>query len=84
MATKLFSNWRKQLLFLIHNDYRHQPLSANPNKMVKYNQTISLQKPTNCLSVFDHCMGLTLKGLKVIPVALYVYLSPLSACAILV
>ena len=30
--------------------------------MVKHNQTIRLQKPTNCLSVFDHYVGLALKG----------------------
>ena len=32
--------------------------------MVKHTQTIRWQKPTNCLSVFDHFMGLALKGLK--------------------
>ena len=31
--------------------------------MVKYNQTIRRQKPTNCLSLFDHFMGLALKEL---------------------
>ena len=34
--------------------------------MVKHTQTIRRQKPTNCLSVFDHFVGLTLKGLMVI------------------
>ena len=33
--------------------------------MVKHTQTIRRQKPTNCLSVFDHFVGLALKGLKV-------------------
>ena len=32
--------------------------------MVKHTQTICWQKPTNCLSVFDHFVGLMLKGLK--------------------
>ena len=32
--------------------------------MVKRTQTIRLQQPTNCLSVFDHFVELTLKGLK--------------------
>ena len=32
--------------------------------MVKHTQTIRQQKPTNCLSVFDHFVGLALKGLK--------------------
>ena len=31
--------------------------------MVKHIQTIRRQKPTNCLSVFDHFVGLALKGL---------------------
>ena len=32
--------------------------------MVKHTQIIRRQKPTNCLSVFDHFVGLALKGLK--------------------
>ena len=32
--------------------------------MVKHTQTIPRQKPTNCLSVFDHFVGLALKELK--------------------
>ena len=32
--------------------------------MVKIAQTICLQKPTNCLSVFDHFVGLALKKLR--------------------
>ena len=32
--------------------------------MVKQAQTIRQQRPTNCLSVFDHFVGLALKGLK--------------------
>ena len=31
--------------------------------MVKHTQVIRRQKPTNCLSVFDHFVGLVLKGL---------------------
>ena len=31
--------------------------------MVKQTQTIRRQKPTNCLSLFDHYVRLTLKGL---------------------
>ena len=33
--------------------------------MVKHTQTIRPQQPTNCLSVFDHFMGLALEGLKI-------------------
>ena len=32
--------------------------------MVKESQTIRRLLPTNCLSVFDHFMGLALKGLR--------------------
>ena len=32
--------------------------------MVKHTQTIRRLLPTNCLSVFDHFVGLALKGLK--------------------
>ena len=31
--------------------------------MVKHTETIRRQKPTNCLSVFEHFVGLALKGL---------------------
>ena len=32
------------------------------HKMVKYTQTIRQQQPTNCLSIFEHFVGLALKG----------------------
>ena len=32
--------------------------------MVKHTQVICRLMPTNCLSVFDHFVGLALKGLK--------------------
>ena len=35
--------------------------------MVKQTQTIRQQKPTNCLSVFDHFVVLALKGLNLPP-----------------
>ena len=38
------------------------PLSANPTKWSN-RHTICRQKQTNCLSVFDHFVGLTFKGL---------------------
>ena len=34
------------------------------HKMVKHTQTIYLLLPTNCVSMSDHFMGLTCKGLK--------------------
>ena len=39
-------------------------LSANPTKWSNTPQTIRRQQPTNCLSVFDHVVGLALKGLN--------------------
>ena len=39
------------------------PFKHQPHKMVKHTQTIRRLLPTNCLSVFDHCVGLALKGL---------------------
>ena len=38
------------------------PLSAGPTKWSN-TQTIRRQKPTSCLIVFDHFVGLVLKGL---------------------
>ena len=32
--------------------------------MAKHTQTICRQQPTNCLTVFDHFVGLAFKGLK--------------------
>ena len=39
-------------------------LNRKLHKMVKHTQTIRRQKPTNCLSVFDHFVGLTFKRLS--------------------
>ena len=44
--------------------YTINPLSLNVTKMVKHTRTIHLLLPTNCLSVFDHFVGLALKGLR--------------------
>ena len=40
------------------------PLSQ-PYKMVKHTQTIRRMLPTNCLSVFEHFLGLSLKRLRI-------------------
>ena len=48
------------LNMLLMNDY---PFKRQPYKMVKHTQTIRRLVLTNCLSVFDHFVGLTLKGL---------------------
>ena len=38
-------------------------IKRQPHKMVKHAQKIRRLLPTNCLSVFDHFVGLALKGL---------------------
>ena len=38
------------------------PLSANPTEWSNTLKTIRRLLPTNCLSVFDHFVGLALKG----------------------
>ena len=39
------------------------PLSANPTKLSKKLKQFVTKLPTNCLSMFDHFVGLALKGL---------------------
>ena len=41
------------------------PLNANPTKWSMTVKRFVCKLPTNCLSVFDHFLGLALKGLKV-------------------
>ena len=38
-----------------------QPFKRQPSKTVKHTQTIRRQNANECLSVFDHFVGLTLK-----------------------
>ena len=40
------------------------PFKYQPQKMVKHSETIRRQMRTNSWSVFDHFVGLTLKGLS--------------------
>ena len=42
----------------IYLTFKHQP-----HKIVKHTHTIRRQEPTNCLSVFDHFVGLALEVL---------------------
>ena len=46
-----------------------------PQKMVKHTQTICWLLRTNCLSVFDHFVGMTVKGLKsdIVEINTYIY-----------
>ena len=50
--------------------------------MIKHTQTIPRQQPANCLSVFDHFVGLTLKGLinEITVLNLYPLTSTLEHC----
>ena len=51
--------------FVAEVTFQHQP-----HRVVKYAQTICRMLPTNCLSVFDHFMGLALKGFKLFPLSI--------------
>ena len=44
----------------------HEPLKHQPHKMVRHTQTIRRLLVANCLSFFDHLVGLTLKRLIII------------------
>ena len=44
--------------------YNVNPLIANPTKWSNTFKQFVGKLPTNCLSVFDHFVGLALKGLK--------------------
>ena len=46
---------------MLHSD----DLTPQPRKLAKHTQTIRCQQPTNFVSVFDHFVGLALKGLKI-------------------
>ena len=43
---------------------QRKPFKRQPRKMVKHTQTIRRVLPTNVLSLFDHFVGLALKGLQ--------------------
>ena len=40
------------------------PFKRQPHKIFKYTQTVRWLGPTNCLSMFDHFVGLAFIGLK--------------------
>ena len=50
--------------FLYDNDLSHERVKRQLHKMVKHTQIIRRQQPKNCLIVFEHIVGLELKGLK--------------------
>ena len=59
----LFKNICEQLLLYIMLE-RINPLSANPPKWSNTFEQYVGKLPTSCLSVFDHFVGLALKGLS--------------------
>ena len=48
---------------VLNPNNRINPLNVSNHKMVKHTQRIRRLLPTNCLSVFDHFVGLALKEL---------------------
>ena len=53
---------RCQILFKLLTEFN--PLSADPTKWSNILRQFVGKLPTNCLSVFDHFVGLALKGLR--------------------
>ena len=56
---------RKTIMMTKWTKYFIKPLKHQSHKMVKHTQLICWQQPTNCLSVFDHFVGLALNGLEI-------------------
>ena len=56
--------WWGEPLKMVPTGNKAQPFKRQHHRMVKHTQTICLQKPTNCVSVFDHFVGLKLKRLR--------------------
>ena len=69
-------------LFLSNNEQKHfltilgtpvfNPLSANPTKWSNTLKQFVGKLPTNCLSVFDHFVGLAFKGSKVMKLTSFI------------
>ena len=55
----------KNNLTFIKLDANFNPLSANPTKWLNTLKRLVGTLSTNCLSVFDHFVGLALKELKI-------------------
>ena len=54
--------WFVEIVSSLQLNWKRNPLSANSRKWPNTLKTHSKQKPMNCLSVFEHSMGLALKG----------------------
>ena len=52
------------LLNMKSANYLYKTFKNQPHKMVKRTKIMHRQKPTNCLSEFDHFVGLALKWLN--------------------
>ena len=62
--SKYSKGWKILLFILLYLFYFFNPLSANPTKWSNTLKQFVGKLPTNCLSGFDHFVGLALKGLK--------------------
>ena len=67
---------------LINTVTTPQPFKLQPHKMVRHTQTIRREQPTNCLSVFDHFVGLERKWLT--PALKTLYYSIILLCILIV
>ena len=45
-------------------NWQELPFKHQLHKIVKHTQIIRWKQPTNCLSVFNHFVGLSLKGIR--------------------
>ena len=67
ILSNIFSNLHVYVIVMIPSSAADVNLSApfkrQPHKMVKHTQTIRRRQPMNCLIVFDHFVGLLLKGI---------------------
>ena len=45
-------------------NWQELPFKRQLHKIVKHTQIIRWKQPTNCLSVFNHFVGLSLKGIR--------------------
>ena len=62
----IYTGLTKQYLpngFLLETNFDSKFHEAHNHKMVKHTQQFVGNSPTNCLSVFDHFVGLALKGI---------------------
>ena len=62
----LYSSIERQYrLYPEKNHHSFKPIKRQPQKLVKYTQTICRQQSTNSLRVLEHFVGLALKGSKI-------------------